>query len=655
MTTQTTIRLALLNLLAATGVPVAFTQTTGRPEETPPVVLPPYEVVAQPLAELPVIDRFGSATTTINPGQLRDLVALDFASALRRTPGVTITRYNQVGAFGGSEGGAVFLRGLGASRPGGEIKTLVDGVPKMNGVFNHPLLDLMSVDAAASIAVHARAAPLEFGNTFAAVNIITPRVEQPGHILRGTVAAGSFGTVVERFDYGARQGQFDFYLNQSLRRSDGERPDSDGRLENYFLRLGWELSPRWNLSYKVNRTRNLATDPGVEGAPAGPPSTKGETYETADWLHIAALDHRYPRAEGSLRAYVNEGEGNWTRRQFSGNADSRNDWRLYGVRWRETLRLWAGGEILAGADLDYDRGTSASIPPAPAQPNVFGPATARIFSAYAGVNHTLAIGSVDLTPSVGARFYEHDALGRRWAPQAGLVAATGATTWRAGFSRAVNHPGLEVRALSQFIPALGTSWTGLDPEEADQFELGVRHAFNAGTSASVTLFRNEVRNRYVIAFPPPPPPRYTNLGSYRTEGVEAMIETSPVEGLAVFLGASLLRADPAGLPYVPKSTLTGGLNWRIARGWFLSTDGSYTSAMHVSSVGRSVGAVNPVRVGPQFLLNARLARRFSWGAGDAQRGEIYLSGENLTDRAFAYTPGYPIPGINWMLGFRFER
>jgi hypothetical protein len=77
--------------------------------------------------------------------------------------------------------------------------------------------------------------------------------------------------------------------------------------------------------------------------------------------------------------------------------------------------------------------------------------------------------------------------------------------------------------------------------------------------------------------------------------------------------------------------------------------------MHVSSVGRSVGAVNPVRVGPQFLLNARLARRFSWGAGDAQRGEIYLSGENLTDRAFAYTPGYPIPGINWMLGFRFER
>jgi iron complex outermembrane receptor protein len=251
--------------------------------------------------------------------------------------------------------------------------------------------------------------------------------------------------------------------------------------------------------------------------------------------------------------------------------------------------------------------------------------------------------------------YAHDALGRRGAPQAGLVAKAGATTWRAGFSRAVNYPGLEVRAQSQFIPALGLSWTGLKPEEADQFELGFRHALTAGTSVAVTLFRNDVRDRYVIAFPPPPPPRYINLGSYRTEGVEAMVETSLAEGLAVFMGASLLRADPAGLPYAPESTFTGGLNWRIARGWFLSTDATYTSAMQVYSAGRSVGAANPVRVGPQFLLNARLARRFAWGTGGTDRGELYLSGENLTDRRFTYTPGYPLPGINWMLGLRFER
>jgi iron complex outermembrane receptor protein len=619
------------------------------------LVLTPFEVVGQPLTGLPKVDRFGAAPTTISEAQLRDLAPLDFASALRRTPGVTITRYNQVGAFGGAEGGAVFLRGMGVSRPGGEIKTMVDGVPKLNGVFNHPLLDLLSVDSAAGIMVHPRAAPLEFSNTFAAVNIVTPRVEQPGQVLRAAVAGGSFGTYVERIDVGAKLGAFDYYLNQSLRGSDGHRPDSDGRLENYFLRLGWDLSPQWNLSYEVNRTNNRATDPGVEGAPAGPPSTRGETYDNADWLQIAVLSHRHPRAEGSLRAYLNDGEGNWTRRQYSGNADSLNDWTLYGVRWRETLRLWEGGEIVAGTDLDYDRGTSTSVPLPPARPNVFGPATSRIFSAYSGVNHALALDGTDFIPSIGIRYYDHDTLGSSWAPQVGLVAATGGTTWRAGFSRAINHPGLEVRALSQFIPALGTSWMNLKPEEADQFELGVRHAFSPESSLAVTLFRNNMRDRYVIAFPPPPPPRYVNLGDYRTEGVEAMAETSPTKGLALFLGASFLRTGPDGLPYAPESTFTGGLNWRIAPGWFLGADGCYTSAMHVYSEARAAGTANPFTVGAQFILNARLSRRFSWGANNTRRGEFYLAGENLTDRQFAYTPGYPMPGINWMLGFRFDR
>jgi outer membrane cobalamin receptor len=645
---------ALFLLAAAACWSAAFASRASSAGEAS-VPLPPYDIVDRPLTGLPEVDGFGSTSTTVSEAQLQDLKALDFASALRRSPGVTITRYNQVGAFGGGEGGAVFLRGLGASRPGGEIKTMIDGVPKLNGVFNHPLLDLMSIDAAASISVHARAVPLDFGNAFGVVNIVTPRVAQPGQVLRGLVAGGSFGTIVERVDVGGRDGAFDYYFNQSVRRSDGDRPDSDGRLESHFLRLGWDLSPHWNLSYEVNHTRNEATDPGMAGASSGSPSTKGETYVTADWLHLAVLTYHYPRVDGSLRAYLNDGEGNWTRRPFSGNADSLNDWRLYGVRWRETTRLWGGGEILAGADLDFDRGTSVSVPLAPAQPTVFGPVTTRLFSAYAGVNHTLTLDGVEFTPSVGARGYWHDTLGSRWAPQAGLVARAGATRWHAGFSRAVHYPGLEVRALSQFIPPLGTSWTGLHPEQADQFEVGVRHAFDGDTSVSVTLFRNQARDRYVIAFPPPPPPRYLNLGSYRTEGVEAMGETSPGHGLALFFGAFWLRTGPDGLPYAPKTSLTAGLNWRLAAGWFLSADTSYVSAMHVFSGARVASATNPAEAGAQFLLNARLSRRFSWGTGGAWRGEFYLAGENLTDRNYFYTPGYPMPGVNWMLGLRFQR
>lgn len=553
-------RLPMLVALAA-GVPArsAADQPAAAPD-VPAIQMPAVEVVGSPLANVPEADPFAATATSISADQLREMDALDLASALRRAPGVTITRFNQVGAFGGAEGGAVFIRGLGASRPGGEIKMLVDGVPVLNGVFNHPLLDLLSVDSAARIDVHARATPLEYGNAFAVVDITTPRVEAPGQVGRVSSAAGSFGTVDERLDIGGRTGAFDGYFSQSLSQSDGARPDSGGRLEDYLLRLGWELSPRWEVSYVLNHTRNRATDPGIDGEPPGPPSTRGEIYETADWLHIATLAHHGGVAAGTIRAYLNDGDGDWIRRQFSGNADSLNRWRLYGVRWRETVQPWEGGEIVAGIDLDYDRGSSRSVPLQPAAESAFGPMTLRVLSAYSGVSHTVALpGYVKITSSAGARFYDHNVFDSQWAPQAGVTIASGGTQAHLGFSRAVNYPGLDVAVFSQmFIPALGQGWRALRPEQADQFEAGIRHAITERSAVAVTVFRNNARNRYVIVFPPPPPLRYANLGSYHTEGIEATGDAALNGSLGLFGGVSLLRTKPDDLPYAPESTLTGG-------------------------------------------------------------------------------------------------
>lgn len=625
--------------------------------DVPPVQLPAVEVVGSPVANVPEADLFGETVTTISADQLQEMNALDFAFALRHTPGVTITRFNQVGAFGGDEGGAVFIRGLGTSRPGGEIKTLIDGVPVLNGIFNHPLLDLMSVDSAARIDVHARAAPLDFGNTFAAVNIITPRVETPGHLVRVSAEAGSFGTAAERLDLGVREGAFDCYLSQSLLQSDGQRPNSGGHLENDLLRLGWALSPHWEVNYVLNHTDNRATDPGIDGAPPGPPSTRGEIYKTNNWLHIATLSNHDGAATGTLRVYLNEGEGDWIRRQFSGNADSLNDWHLYGARWRETVQPWEGGEIVAGADLDYERGRSRSVPLSPATESDFGPMTMRIFSAYSGVSQSVALGDdIKIVSSTGARYYEHNVFDSQWAPQAGVTISSGGTQGHLGFSRAVNYPGLDAAVFSQMlIPALGESWRALQAEKADQIEAGIRQTLTARSAVAVTVFRNNVRDRYVIVFPPPPPPRYANLGSYHTEGIEVTADAALPENLGLFAGVSLLRTTPDDVPYAPKGTLTGGINWQIAPGWLLSADGVYVSSMHEATEARVAGTANPTIVGAHFLLNARLARRFGQDGPGTTHGEFYIAGENLTDRDFAYQPGYPIPGINFVLGVRFER
>ncbi|WP_265583807.1 TonB-dependent receptor [Chitinimonas koreensis] len=112
------------------------------------------EVVAKPIVEDNRIDDYAASSAVIGERQLRDLGAVDLASALRRAPGVQISRYNPVGAFGGDQGGAVFVRGLGLSRPGSEIKTYIDGVPFYMGLWNHPLLDLLPINGMRSVTVY---------------------------------------------------------------------------------------------------------------------------------------------------------------------------------------------------------------------------------------------------------------------------------------------------------------------------------------------------------------------------------------------------------------------------------------------------------------------------------------------------------------------
>jgi outer membrane cobalamin receptor len=639
----------VLSLLGGASLRAAASGT-----DAPVVKLPDFDAVATPVAGLPAADRFAGAVTTVGAEQLKDLAPLDFASALRRTPGVTITRYNQVGAFGGTEGGAIFLRGLGASRPGGEVRTTFDGVPVMNGLFNHPLLDLMSLDAAAALEVHHRAAPLDFGSAFGAVNIATPRVASTGRVLRASLAGGSFGTVLESVAAGERTaGGTDYFFSQGYRRSDGARPDAEGSLANWFFRAGQTLNEHWSVSYRVNRSDNRTRDPGALGATAG--STKGESYATSSWIHLGVVEWNYEATSGAVRVYRNDGHGDWVRRAFSGEADNFNSWRLEGARWRQTVKFAEAGEVLLGADFDTQRGTSISQPLAPAPVVTFRSGTTELFSPYAGVNHAWRVRGVTITPSVGARYYQHDTFGSHWSPQAGLVVAGPETQLRIGASRAVNFPGLEVQTLSTFIPPLGNSWTRLQPEEAEQVEVAVRQEFGPRAAATLTVFQNDVSNRYVIAFPPPPPPRYTNVGAYRSRGAELSAEISPRDDLKLFVGATWLDNEPATLPYAPEQTYTGGVNWRFAGGWLLSVDGSYVSAMHVAAANRAAGAANPVRVGAQFALNARLVRRFAVGADGRTQIEVFVAGENLTDRDFAYAPGYPIPGVNGLIGVRFAR
>ncbi len=623
----------------------------GPAQTVAPITLEPVEVTATPIVEETKVDAFAGQTTVVGRDQIEGLNAGDAASALRRTPGVTITRYNAVGSFGGGEGGAILIRGLGSSRPGGEIKTLVDGVPNYNAVFNHPLLDLMSIDMAAKIEVTRRASPVDAGNLFAGINLVTPRATNPGASVSAMLMAGSFGALAEKIEAGYKADGFDIYAGQSHREADGHRPDSDGELNNYLVHLGWQPTAQWDLTYVLNRTDNRATDPGPE-AGSGLPPTRGDVYLTENWLHILTAAWNYEQSSGSLKAYANEGEATWLRRTTSNNADSLNDYRLSGVRWREALSLIEGNEIVVGADYDLMKGKTVSVPPGAAPTVTFGPEEFALVSVYAGVNHTWKANGWELTPSAGLRYYDHELFGTETASQAGLVLRYGRSQWHVSAGRAVNFPGLDVAAFSVVaIPALGQSWRSLHAEKLDQYELGWSVELDDKTTLAMTLFRNEGRDRYVFVPPPPPPFKYLNLEEFRTQGAEITVTLHPDTALSLFGGVSVLQTTPDDLPYAPEWSVVGGATWRITDRLTLNLDGSYLSSQYAGAQARANGAPNVEHVGAFALLNARLA----WAIDKlGERSEVFVAGENLLDRDYRYRPGYPMPGIGGSVGLKVK-
>jgi iron complex outermembrane receptor protein len=610
-------------------------------------------VQASPIIEGNVVDDFGSLTTVISQDQMERLNAQDLGTALRKTPGVSISRYNPIGSFGGGEGGGVFIRGMGSSRPGAEIKTFVDGVPMYMSVWNHPLLDLMSIDAAQSIEVFKGPQPQEFGNAFSAINLVPKKHKEEGSDTRLKLAGGSYATMVSTAEQGGRYGRWDYYVGGGYRTSDGHRDDADGTLRDLYGRVGYQLTENWDVSLFSLLTGNEASDPGARGAPE---SAKEGDYETQALLTSLTLSHAYDWGQGSLKLYQNQGEGDWLNQPTSTpgvREDLYNDFLFYGLKAEESLNLWAGGKIQLGLDWEVAEGEWDKKLSDGSRDDWEGPDLTTL-SPYLGVSQLLGQRSgFYFIPSVGTRYTDHSEFDGEWAPHAGLVLGYKDTEVYANYSRGVVYPGLDVIVFSEtVIPPLGPSWKDLDPEIVDHYELGVQHRFCPFARADVTFFYDDGRDRYVFTTPPAGF-AYQNIEDFEIRGIETTLQLDPTQNLSIFAGLTWLDTDPSDLPYAPDISISSGVNWSFLDRFTLSLDSQYLDEMTVTSQARKAGTQNTSEVDSYFLLNGKLSYGFALGESK-MNGEVFVAGENLTDTDYEYLPDYPMPGINGMLGISFE-
>ncbi len=601
------------------------------------------EVVTSPLVETTMTTRYGTQVSSVTERQIEAMNAHDFAAAVRRVPGVTISRFNHVGSFGGREGGAVFVRGMGGSRPGGGVLTMVDGIPLFVGVWAHPLLDPLNVENAERIDVYKGANPIVVGNAgFGAFDLVLKRQLEPGFTTSLFGAVGTHNTWMETIEHGGRTGAWDYYVLQSYKSSDGHRDHSAGELQNYYVHVGRQLNEVWNLNYSFVHTDNWAEDPGHEG---GPPPERA-LYKTRTDLHILSLENRSGEAQGHLKLYWDNLHADWE--QFDTEPfDSVTDHDNYGLRARQTFWPWDGGELVAGFDWDNIGGRFVERRPGGDKSTS---ERFHIVSPYGAVSHTF--GEADgwhVTPSLGLRYNNHNEFKDVWTPQAGLVVGNGATELHAGYARGVNYPGVYAVHFFEQVWGAGGGWQDLDPELLDHYEVGVSHRFAPWLTANATAFWDRGEDRIRFVAPPPPPPTFQNIGEFQTEGFEFSAELTPQANWSAFVGATFLTdIEPRNLPYAPKRSFSAGVSWLPAERWRLDLDGQYVSEFFTD---------NPrfpdtfTEVDGYYLVNTKVGYDFTPAEANWQ-GEAFAAVENLFDQDYEYRDGYPMPGATLMTGIR---
>ncbi len=607
-------------------------------------------ITAAPIIEGSLVSRYAESSAIVTDRQILDLGAQDLPASLRRVPGVTISRYNVVGSYGGGDGGAVFVRGHGSGRPGSELSTMVDGVPRFNGFWTHPLMDLMSLDIAERIEVQKSPRPVLNGNmSFGAVDVQTRRIQTAGTVTRFSAAGGSYGTLIGQISHGGRTGSVDYLLGAGNRRSDGHRDNADGQTEAYYGRLGCRLGEQWDVSVLVDKTRGWANDPLPLGATQGPVTDR---YEVDSELYIAALTWKGAANEASVKAYYDDGYTDW--RQWLENnqppeqENGISDYANCGVRGRAVLRGRADTELALGLDADSYGGSFVS--------NRTTAAGTRIderlanVAPYALLSRTFGQ-QTRMTPSVGIRLNHSSEFGTQVGAQAGLVTERGRARLHAGWARAFNLPGIYAAVFygqywSRFYE--GDEWRTLEPEWLDHLEFGAAHAFGSRLSVEATCFRDKVTDALRVVPPPPPPPSFQNVGEYAVKGVEWAVAAAPVPEWRLFVGGTAASTDPASTPNAPELALSAGSSYTWRQRLRLHVDAEHVGRRYVQGT-RSPAAA--ARVEAYSLANLRagyLVARHPWVA------EVFASLENALDEEYEFRVGYPMPGRTFTAGIHVE-
>ncbi|GHU94864.1 ligand-gated channel [Bacteroidia bacterium] len=574
-----------------------------------------------------------SAISVVN----RDIIEQSSEPALLnalqgQVPGLFITQRG-VSGFGVSSGaaGGITLRGVGSSSSS-QVLVLIDGHPQYMGIMGHPMPDAYRSQDVEQVEVVRGPASVLYGSNAmgGAINLITRKQNTDGWNINGSAAYGSYNTQNYGLSIGAQNEKFDGYASFSSDYSDGHRPNAAFASDNFYGRLGWNLSPHFRLWGEVNYARYTVQDPGVETAP--------ELDSEADIARREisfTVENKYEKIDGALKLFLNNGvhtinDGHTADKPASPFLFRSQDHNI-GVLLYQNLRLFKGNVITAGIDYKRLGGLAENdffengVPTENLVDKVINET-----AGYLTVQQTLF---TKLTLNAGARFEHSSAFGNEWVPQAGVTFQVFRNTLLKG-SVAKGYRSPTLAELYYKAAWMGAN-PDLTPERMWNYDISVEQfLLNKKLSLELTGFVADGEN-IIQREGAYPDFRNQNSGTFNNKGVEFAVKWNALKGLYLHGTYAYLHTQKPIL-YAPQQQANVSAHYTFK---MLSLHLGY---QYVKDVYSAIGTT-PAQ-SSYGLLNARV------GLQPIKHLTIFVKGENLTDANYTIIAGYPMPGATVMGG-----
>ena len=638
----------------------------------------------------PINTRYGTQYNLVTEEQIKEQNAYDFQSTLRDVPGVMFQSKNLMGS---QTSHSLYIRGRGASHPSSDFAVQFDGVPRYGALFDQVLGDGIAISTIGGIEVYKSPQPSQFGSGYASVNVLPKYLKEEGQEVLLYFSGGSYATFNESLSGGVKKGPYDGYVSQCWASTDGHVDHSRAQQQSYYANLGYQINKEWNIRFLANQvnSQTLAPMPNVTPtATNGVSWPRAERYDTETFLTTLTLNHQYENFNGYLKAYRNDTDFDLLQeltngKRYAGGTDglrSRQEISLYGIRAKEKLLLWPGGEILVGADLDMTelKNTQRTVSGL-AVAGINGGRTERVwdfpdttlFSPYVALSQMIGRSEgFHIIPSAGFRYFKHNEFQDKSAVQAGLVTGYGNTDLSINYSQGVNYPSpvvlMNMALTSSPVSNPRQYWEKIKPEAVDHYEVGLTHTWPKTASLGATVFYDKGKDRFQAYMFGPIPTQFNDpIGRYEIRGVELTGTATPVKNLELFAAATWLEAKATGndgierdfMPYTPGFQFQAGANWSFLDHFRLCMDMQHLRNVYAGTSARS-GTFNfsqladSSKLGDITLLNGRMGYHFDYKPLRLSNSEIFIAVNNIFNQNYEYAKGYSMPGTTVFAGFSMK-